>query len=152
MIIAGVQVWGIGDRRSPLLGSPLLDRTASGADDLAPMLAEARMHDGPLVLMIDDAERFDDADQAISGLLDAGLSDLRIIAAGRSDDLRSLYSHWTKTVRKSRCGVLLQPNVDYDGELLGVTLPRRAPVSLTAGRGYACVAGGMALVQTASPS
>ena len=27
-----------------------------------------------------------------------------VIAAGRSDDLRGLYSHWTKTVRKSRCG------------------------------------------------
>ncbi|WP_152364030.1 FtsK/SpoIIIE domain-containing protein [Microlunatus speluncae] len=146
------QVWGVGDRRSPLLSSPLFDRTASAADGLAPLLAEARMHDGPLVLMIDDAERFDDADQAISGLLDAGLTDLRIIAGGRSDDLRSLYSHWTKTVRKSRCGVLLQPNVDYDGDLLGVTLPRRAPVALTPGRGYACVAGGLALVQTASPS
>lgn len=149
---APVQVWGIGDRRSPLLGSPLLDRTAAGADDLAPMLAEARMHDGPLVIMIDDAERFDDSDQAITGLINAGLPDLRIIAAGRSDELRGLYSHWTKTIRKSRCGVLLQPNIDYDGELLGVTLPRRSPVALTPGRGYACVAGGMALVQTASPS
>ncbi|MFC7623808.1 FtsK/SpoIIIE domain-containing protein [Microlunatus sp. GCM10028923] len=147
-----IQVWGVGDRRSPLLGSPLLDRSASGADELAPLLAAARMHDGPLAVLIDDAERFDDSDQAISGLLDAASPDLRIFAAGRSDDLRSLYSHWTKTVRKSRCGVLLQPNVDYDGELLGVTLPRRAPVAMTAGRGYACVAGGMALVQAASPS
>jgi S-DNA-T family DNA segregation ATPase FtsK/SpoIIIE len=116
------------------------------------MLAEARMHDGPLVIMIDDAERFDDSDQAISGLINAALPDLRIIAAGRSDDLRGLYSHWTKTIRKSRCGVLLQPNIDYDGELLGVTLPRRSPVAMTPGRGYACVAGGMALVQTASPT
>ncbi|GAB3749855.1 FtsK/SpoIIIE domain-containing protein [Microlunatus parietis] len=147
-----IQVWGVGDRRSPLVGSPLLDRSASGADELAPLLAAARMHDGPLAVLIDDAERFDDSDQAISGLLDSAAPDLRIFAAGRSDDLRSLYSHWTKTVRKSRCGVLLQPNVDYDGELLGVTLPRRAPVAMTAGRGYACVAGGMALIQAASPS
>ena len=74
-----------------------------------------------------------------------------MIAAGRSADLRTLYSHWTKTVRKARCGVLLQPDVDYDGELLGVTLPRRAPVALTTGRGYACVGGAVRLVQTISP-
>lgn len=147
-----VQVWGVGDRRSPLLTSPLFDRTASGQDDLAPLLAEARMHDGPLVIMIDDADRFDDADQSITGLLGAGLPNLRVFAAGRSDDLRSMYSHWSKAVRKSRCGVLLQPNVDYDGELLGVTVPRRAPVALTVGRGYACVAGELALVQTVAPA
>jgi S-DNA-T family DNA segregation ATPase FtsK/SpoIIIE len=147
-----VQVWGSCDRRSPLAGSPLLDRVAVGTDELPALIAEARMQTGPLVIMVDDAERIDDADQALTNLINAGLPNVFVVAAGRSDDLRSLYSHWTKAVRKSRCGVLLQPNVDYDGELLGVTLPRRAPVAMTPGRGYACVAGGMALVQTSSPT
>ncbi|MCU1540303.1 MAG: cell division protein FtsK, partial [Arthrobacter sp.] len=71
-----------------------------------------------------------------------------VIAAGRSADLRGLYSHWTKTLRKSRLGVLLQPDVDYDGELLGAVLPRRAPVALTAGRGYIAVGGQLALFQS----
>ena len=74
-----------------------------------------------------------------------------IVAAGRSDDLRSLYSHWTKTLRKARAGLLLQPNVDYDGELLGVTLPRKSMVPLTLGRGYLCQSGGTTLVQSAGP-
>ena len=75
-----------------------------------------------------------------------------MVAAGRSDDLRSLYSHWTRTVRKSRAGVLLQPNVDYDGELLGVTLPRRSPVAMTVGRGYLASGGAVELLQAAGPA
>ena len=144
------KVWGAGDRRSPLLNSPLLDRSV-GADELSVLLAEARLVEGPLLLLIDDAERFDDADQAITNLITANMPNVRIVAAGRSDDLRSMYSHWTKQIRKARCGVLLQPNVDYDGELLGVTLPRRSPVAMSPGRGYACGAGDMMLVQTATP-
>ena len=50
--------------------------------------------------------------------------------------LRSLYGHWTQEVRKSKVGLLLRPNIDYDGDLAGATLPRRAPVAMTVGRGY----------------
>ncbi|SDT06781.1 FtsK/SpoIIIE domain-containing protein [Microlunatus soli] len=147
-----IQIWGICDRRSPLGSSPLLDRVGVGADDVPAVLAAARIHTGRLVLLIDDAERFEDTDEAIANLLAAGLSGFFVIAAGRSDDLRSMYGHWTKTVQKSRCGVVLQPNVDFDGELIGVNLPRRAPVAMTPGRGYAGVAGSVALVQTSSPT
>ncbi|MGH9261757.1 MAG: FtsK/SpoIIIE domain-containing protein, partial [Acidimicrobiales bacterium] len=120
-------------------------------EDLPALLAGIRLERGPVVLLVDDAERFEDTDQALAGLLAGGNGQLRVIAAGRSADLRGLYAHWTKTVRKSRCGVLLQPDVDYDGELLGITLPRRAPVAVTPGRGYLCVGGAGAFVQTMSP-
>lgn len=128
-------IWGVCGRRSPLADAHL-ERTAVGDQGLAALLASARLHAGPLVLLVDDAEAFDDADDAFAGLLSGRQADLHVVAAGRSDELRGLCSHWTRTVRKSRCGVLLQPNVDLDGELLGVTLPRRAPVALTPGRGY----------------
>ena len=144
-------VWGIGDRRSPL-GQAGLDRMATGADEVPALLASLRLERGPVLLLVDDAERLDDADQSIATLLASGRPGLCVVAAGRSADLRTLYGHWTKTVRKARCGVLLQPDVDYDGELLGVTLPRRAPVALTQGRGYACVGGSMRLVQSMSPT
>jgi DNA segregation ATPase FtsK/SpoIIIE, S-DNA-T family len=147
----GVTVWGVCGRRSPLPQAKL-DRYAVGEEDAAALLAAARVHRGPLVLLVDDAEQFADNDQAFAGLLSARTTDLLVIAAGRSDDLRSLYSHWTKTIRKARCGVLLQPNVDYDGELLGVNLPRRAPVALTAGRGYVVFGGTVDLLQAMSPS
>ncbi|GAA1496883.1 FtsK/SpoIIIE domain-containing protein [Paeniglutamicibacter kerguelensis] len=145
-----VAIWGACDRRSPLAGADL-DRLAVGPEDLPALLAGIRLERGPVVLLVDDAERFEDSDQSLAGLLASGNGQLRVIAAGRSADLRGLYAHWTKTVRKSRCGVLLQPDVDYDGELLGITLPRRAPVAVTPGRGYLCVGGAGAFVQTMSP-
>lgn len=142
-------VWAICDRRSPL-ASGAFDRIAVGADEVPALLAGLRLERGPVLLLIDDAERFEDGDQAIATLLTTERPGLCVVAAGRSADLRSLYSHWTRSVRKSRCGVLLQPDVDYDGELLGITLPRRAPVALTVGRGYAASGGTVRLVQTAS--
>ncbi|ROQ05043.1 MULTISPECIES: FtsK/SpoIIIE domain-containing protein [unclassified Curtobacterium] len=142
-------VWAICDRRSPL-ASGSFDRIAVGPDEVPALLAGLRLERGPVLLLIDDAERFEDGDQAIATLLTTERPGLCVVAAGRSADLRSLYSHWTRAVRKSRCGVLLQPDVDYDGELLGVTLPRRAPVALTVGRGYASSGGAVRLVQTAS--
>ena len=118
-----------------------------------PTSAAARVHSGRLVLLVDDAEQFADNDQAFAGLLAAKTSDLLVVAAGRSDDLRTMYSHWTKTVRKSRCGILLQPNVDFDGDLLGISaLPRKAPVEVTVGRGYLAAGGGVGFLQCASPT
>ncbi len=143
------QVWGICDRRSPLVLADL-DRVAVGTDEVPALLASLRLERGPVFLLIDDAERFEDADQSIAGAVTSGQPGLCIIAAGRAADLRGLYSHWTKTLRKSRLGVLLQPDVDYDGELLGAALPRRAPVALTAGRGYIGVGGQLALIQSMS--
>jgi len=65
--------------------------------------------------------------------------------------LRTMYSHWTKAVRKSRTGVLLQPHIDYDGDMFSMTLPRRAPVALTTGRGYVVLGGSAVLAQTMCP-
>ena len=144
------QVWGICDRRSPL-GDAGLDRVAVGADEVPALLASLRLERGTVFLLIDDAERFEDTDQSIAGIVASGRPGLCIIAAGRAADLRGLYSHWTKTLRKSRLGVLLQPDIDYDGELLGAMLPRKAPVALTTGRGYIGVGGRTALIQSISP-
>nr|WP_237686739.1 FtsK/SpoIIIE domain-containing protein [Arthrobacter jiangjiafuii] len=143
------QVWGICDRRSPLASADL-DRVAVGADEVPAMLASLRLERGPVFLLVDDAERMDDADQSLAGVVSSGQPGLCVIAAGRAADLRSLYSHWTKTLRKSRLGVLLQPDVDYDGDLLGATLPRKAPVAITTGRGYIGVGGQMSLIQSIS--
>lgn len=142
-------VWAICDRRSPLAAGEF-DRLAVGPDEVPALLAGLRLERGPVLLLVDDAERFDDGDQALAGVLASERPGLCVVAAGRSADLRSLYSHWTKAIRKARCGVLLQPDVDYDGELLGVQVPRRSPVAMTAGRGYAVSGGRVRLVQTAT--
>jgi S-DNA-T family DNA segregation ATPase FtsK/SpoIIIE len=147
---ANVHLAGAGGRRSPLSACPALDRYAGAGGEASALFATLRAVPGPVVLFVDDAEGFEDVDEAIGGLLAAGRPDLHVIAAGRSDALRSLYRHWTQTVRRSKNGLLLRPNIDMDGELAGVTLPRRSPVPFVVGRGYLAQNGEMEIVQLAT--
>jgi S-DNA-T family DNA segregation ATPase FtsK/SpoIIIE len=146
----GVHLAGVGGRRSPLSACPALDRYAGAGGEASALFASLRVVPGPVVLFIDDAEGFEDVDEAIAGLLAAGRPDLHVVAAGRSDALRSLYRHWTQTIRRSKNGLLLRPNIDLDGELAGVTLPRRSPVPFVAGRGYLAQNGELEIVQVAT--
>ncbi|WP_052720807.1 FtsK/SpoIIIE domain-containing protein [Actinoplanes rectilineatus] len=148
---AGVHVAGIGGRRSPLRDHPALHRFAAAGGEAAALLATVRTVEGPVAVLIDDAEALDDADGAIAGLLAAHRPDLHVVIAARADTVRTLYSHWTGTVRRSKVGLLLRPNIDLDGDLLGVTLPRRSPVRLDAGRGYLIHNGDWEIVQAATP-
>jgi S-DNA-T family DNA segregation ATPase FtsK/SpoIIIE len=75
-----------------------------------------------------------------------------VVAAGRTDVVRSLYGHWTAAVRRCRLGVLLQPDLDVDGDVLGTVLPRRQPVAAVPGRGHLVVDGRPELVQLAVPA
>jgi len=147
----GLMLAAVAGRRSPLADCPALDRVSAPAEAGA-MLAQLRVHHGPIVLLIDDAEAIDDADGAIAGLLGAGRTDLHVVAAARADSLRTLYGHWTKEIQRSKVGVLLRPNIDYDGELVGANLPRRAPVQMLTGRGYLAHNGELDIVQVAKPA
>ncbi len=142
----------VGGRRSPLRDCPAIDQFADAGGEATALFAEARTIAGPAVVLIDDAEGIDDADGAIAGLLSSAGPQLHVIAAGRSDSLRSAYGHWTKTVARSKTGVLLRPNIDLDGDLLGANLPRRAPVRMVAGRGYSAHNGEVEIVQVALPA
>ena len=84
---------------------------------------------------IDDAEAFDDVDGAIAGLLAPGPTCTSSPPAAPTRCARSTATG-RRQVRRSKTGVLLRPDIDLDGDLLGVTLPRRAPVQMVVGRGY----------------
>ncbi len=144
----GVHIAAIAGRRSPLHDCPAVDRVASPGGDATAMLALLRAQQGPVVVLIDDADGIDDVDGAVAGLLGAR-PDLHVVAAARADSLRSLYGHWTQEVRKSKVGVLLRPSIDYDGDLVGANLPRRAPVQMGVGRGYLAHNGELDIVQIA---
>jgi len=105
----------------------------------------------PAVLLVDDAERVDD-DGTLAALVGGTGGRVHVVAAGRPDVARSLYGHWTAAVRRARVGVLLQPDLDVDGDLLGAVLPRRQPVAPVAGRGHLVVDGQPELVQLAAPA
>lgn len=144
------EVWAICSRRSPLAHVDY-DQKAIGDEEIPALIAQLRLTDSPVVLFIDDADIFADNDRALQGLLDTNRPGLLIIAAGRTDDIKAQYNHWTKPLRKAKCGLLLQPNLDYDGDVLGAKLPRKVPIDLTVGRGFAVCAGSLDLVQAISP-
>ncbi len=136
-------------RSSPLqrCGAELVVTDAAGLPALGVLRGSRRR----AVLLVDDAERVDD-DGTLAALVGAAGCRVHVVAAGRSDVVRSLYGHWTAAVRRARLGVLLQPDVDVDGDLLGAVLPRRQPVAPVPGRGYLVVDGRPELVQLAAPA
>jgi S-DNA-T family DNA segregation ATPase FtsK/SpoIIIE len=143
------QVLAVARRRSPLRDHALVDRSAATDDDIRSLLDAAMVASGPTLVLVDDAEGVDDPAGALQRLLDAGPADVRVVLAGRPDTLRSLYGHWTQSVRRSKAGLLLLPDRDLDGDLLGAQLPRRVHVAMGPGRGFLVADGDVDLVQVA---
>ena len=127
---------------------------ATTAGELRKLLADLALEgeDRPLALLVDDAELIDDKEGVVGGLLARSQPNLHVIAAGRADALRRAYGHWTQKVRESRCCLLLVPDVDMDGELAGVTLPRIERLAPLPGRGYLAVNGALEGVQVGLPT
>ena len=145
---AGVHV--LTPRTSPL-------RALAGCDhhrDVSSVAAAVSMVDGPCLVFIDDAELVDDPTSALAALLACRRPGFWLVAAGRADALRTNYSHWSTTIRRSRYGLALRPQMEIDGELWLTPLPRRAaPMSPTlVGRGYLVTGGSSELIQVGDPS
>ena len=136
-------------RKSPLRDCPAVDRVAAEYADLS-LLLDPVTH-GPLVLLVDDADLVDDKAGTIESFMNARCSGVHVIAAGRADNLRRTFGHWTQTVRDSRCGLLLVPDHDLDGNLLSVDLPNVERTLPTPGRGYLVQEGQHSGIQVAEP-
>lgn len=88
-------------------------------------------------IVVDDAERIDDRDGTFLRAVDSGT--VSVIAAARGDVLRHRLGHWTAGVRRSRLAIVLvggDGDAAADGELVGVTLPRRFPVGVRPGAAW----------------
>jgi S-DNA-T family DNA segregation ATPase FtsK/SpoIIIE len=147
----GIELAGIAVRRgSRLREFPQLARVATSAEEIADLIAELRASERMQVLLIDDADATEDPQRALSELFSAGAAGghIHAVIAGRADELRSL-GHWSVGARKSRVGLLIQPDLQTDGMLLGVTLPRRPAPPTRPGCGYRVDAGGFELMQVA---
>jgi len=99
-----------------------------------------------VLLLVDDADLVDSAD-ALSEIIAARGSAMRIVAAGNADALRTHYGHWTQGLRRSRIGCALRPNPLADGDLWQTQLPRTNQQTFPAGRGYLVADGRVELVQ-----
>jgi S-DNA-T family DNA segregation ATPase FtsK/SpoIIIE len=139
----------VATRPSPLR---MLDvaQLITAADQLPEALTALTEAAGRQVILVDDADMLDDPDETITKLVKQRLPEVHLIVVGRADTLRSAYGHWTQQVRRSRSGVLLRPDIDMDGDLLGVRLPRRTPVPITTARGWLVNDGAAELIQAAT--
>lgn len=147
-------------RRSALLELDVWTSVARGMDACearVPELVEAvyaRSGDGgasPLIVVIDDAGELAEAvcAGALETLLRRGRDrDVRVVAALERGQARH-YAPWVRELRKDGTGLLLDPDLDLDGELLGVRLPRRSNAFFPPGRGYLVVSGTARLIQVA---
>jgi S-DNA-T family DNA segregation ATPase FtsK/SpoIIIE len=117
-------------------------RTGLTLEDIASWMA-------PTLVAIDDAERVDDHLGVLAGLVNDPPVGVMVIAAARLDAVRSAYGHWTREVARSRCGIILTSPGEVDGDLLGVTLPRRSLIAARPGLGWVVDGRGHGLVQIA---
>ncbi|MCB0987115.1 MAG: FHA domain-containing protein [Microthrixaceae bacterium] len=104
-----------------------------GADD--PDLEDRLVDLSSGLVLVDDADRIGDH-PVLAELLTERRPGVHVVVAGRNDRLRSNYGHWTREARADGTGLLLCPDLDLDGDLLGVRLPRRPLVDMVAGRGW----------------
>ena len=114
---------GVATRRSALRECTALTRVVTSAEELGELVPALRDAERLQVLLVDDADVVDDPTRGLSDLFGAPRANLHAIVAGRTDALKTL-GHWSVGVRRARTGLLLQPDVQVDGPLLGVTLPR----------------------------
>jgi S-DNA-T family DNA segregation ATPase FtsK/SpoIIIE len=147
-----VTVIAVASGRSPLGGGhALIDEVVPPSalgDDLA---AKAERDDGLVLLLVDNAETLEDQGGVLGRLSTSERPNLLFVAAGRNDVIRSGYSHWARPLRRYKLGVLLRPDVDLDGDILGTQIPRRSPVAMVAGRGFVVNNGEGELSQIAMP-
>ena len=131
------------DRRSAVAALPDTGGTLAALTDEAST--------GRVLVVVDDAERYDDADGTVSNLIERRRSGLCVVAAFRPEALRGEYSHWTRVVRRSRIGVVMTGGGELDGDVVGEQLPRRLPIAARPGLAYAVSGGTAQLVQVARP-
>lgn len=147
-------------RRSPLRDLDFWSTEAAGLDacaDAAGILLETCDPDlgasGPSFVFVDDGGDLTDAMSLdrLERLVRAGRdSELRVLAAVETGSARGIGAGWIRELRREGHGLLLQPDLASDGDLLAARLPRRVAAPLTPGRGFLVVRGAAELVQVAS--
>lgn len=78
-----------------------------------------------VVVLVDDVDPTA-ASPVLADLVADRRPDRHVVVAGRNDLLRATFRGWIREAAADRCGVLLQPDPDLDGDLLGVRLARTA--------------------------
>jgi S-DNA-T family DNA segregation ATPase FtsK/SpoIIIE len=152
----GWQIHFLAPRDAPKgLSEGTADRLIVGADECAEYLQNrewegAAKDEARLALIIDDAEELAEQLDAPEFLkvLRRRSSGLWILLAAETDTARSWHEGF-KAIRKHRHGLLLRPDINADGDILGARLPRFSAVLDSVGRGYLVRGEELDLVQVA---
>jgi S-DNA-T family DNA segregation ATPase FtsK/SpoIIIE len=104
----------------------------------------------PVLVAVDRADRVDDPRGEFAAIVAGCRPGVTIVAGARLDATRGAYGHWVREVARSRCGLILTGQGDVDGDLLGVTLPRRSRVAPRPGLAWMIDGRGHELVQVAA--
>jgi S-DNA-T family DNA segregation ATPase FtsK/SpoIIIE len=149
-------------RRSALCELGLWTSMATGADEceaaaerLAALVEERRpsgVREADTVLVVDDADELADGMAALSLETVVRLGrdlGVRVVAAAERHAAGSAFGGWVHELRKSKYGLLLEPDLDVDGDILRVRLPRWTSPVFPPGRGFLVDRGTVELIQVA---
>ena len=150
----GLDLFLFAPRRTPLLELDCWTRVFQGeaCDDAAVELASTLRGDGPALVVIDDGEELAESLGApsLEALVRRGRDvPVRVLATAERQAAQRAFAGWLRELRKDQQGLLLDPDVDVDGDLLGTRLPRRSSPVFPPGRGYLVERGAVELVQVA---
>jgi DNA segregation ATPase FtsK/SpoIIIE, S-DNA-T family len=137
-------------RRTPLLELPGWASVASGVDECDAAAARLAELTGPAVVVIDDGDELAEtlAAAPLETLVRRGRdARVTVVAAAERQAIQRACAGWLRELRKDEHGLLLDPDTDVDGDLLGARLPRRSNPVFPLGRGYAVDRGLVELVQ-----
>jgi S-DNA-T family DNA segregation ATPase FtsK/SpoIIIE len=154
----GMPLFHVHVRQSPLAHAPFWGKVAHGPADGAELIGKltevvGRITGRTLVIVDDLADLADsEADSAISELLRVAREHpITVIGAVDNIAARRQYSGTIPEMRKDGIALLLQPDTDADGDLVGVALPRRTRGAWPEGRGFLAERGTAELVHVALP-
>jgi DNA segregation ATPase FtsK/SpoIIIE, S-DNA-T family len=154
----GIPLFHVHVRHSALANAPFWGQVAHGPADGAELVTKltevvSRLGRRTLVIVDDLADLADtEADIALTELLRVAREHpLTVIGAVDNTAARRQYSGTIPEMRKDGIGLLLQPDTDSDGDLVGVALPRRTRSAWPEGRGYLAERGNAELVHVALP-
>ena len=141
-------------RRSPLHELDLW--TAAATDPEACSQLAGRLAAGNeerLVALVDDGLELAEgsASASLEALLRRGRdASVRVVVALDLQGAQRVFGGWVRDLRAERTGLLLQPQGDGDGDLLGVRLPALRGGPAPAGRGFLVQRGALTLIQVAA--
>lgn len=132
------------------------EECVAGVETLADSLRARGSRAGQLdVVVIDDADALAEelSAECLEPLVDRGeMTGCVFLASFERQAARRIYGGWASAMRKTEHGLLLTPDLEVDGDLLGVRLPRQLLVDMVPGRGFLTRRGNVELVQVARPS